>query len=335
MLQPEGSVHAKQINFPNRKRNLPSSPSASRRTRVARIAQQHAAELSIDSGPEATDHIIVRWLAGTPVSTPLSTGDVSIGNNTYDVDLAAGVTVTQAVNYYSQLAGVDFAQPDYIVSDGERQRAKRYVPQLPMGLDAISTPKPLGTSRPAAAGSSSPRSIPESPHDTDLAPNLVTGYNFVTNTTNTADANGHGTNVAGIIGAVGNNGIGMAGVDWNVEIMPLEFMDASGNGLLSNAISAINYAVAKGAKIINNSWGGGGYDAALASAIQNAQSHGVIFVAAAGNNGTDNDTTPEYPASYNYSNVVSVAATDQNNNLASFSDYGTTPSRSPLRASRS
>jgi subtilisin-like proprotein convertase family protein len=155
---------------------------------------------------------------------------------------------------------------------------------------------------------------------------LVTGYNFITGTTNTTDANGHGTNVAGIIGAVGNNGIGVAGLDWNVEIMPLVFLDSSGSGLLSNAVAAVNYAVAAGAKIINNSWGGGGYDAAMESAIQNAQAHGVIFVAAAGNNSSDNDTTPEYPASYTGSNVVSVEATDQNNNLASFSDYGTSVS---------
>ena len=160
--------------------------------------------------------------------------------------------------------------------------------------------------------------------DTDLAPNLVPGYNFITDTTNTTDDNGHGTIVAGEIGAVGNNGIGIAGIDWNVQIMPLEFLDANGNGYLSNAVLAINYAVSAGAKIINASWGGDAYDAAMASAIQNAQSHGVIFVAAAGNNGSNDNVTAEYPASYSFNNVVSVAATDQNNNIASFSDYGST-----------
>ncbi len=85
---------------------------------------------------------------------------------------------------------------------------------------------------------------------------------------------------------------------------------------------AVNYAVQAGAKIINNSWGGGAYDPAMASAIQNAQAHGVIVVAAAGNNASDNDTVPQYPASYSYNNVIAVAATDQNNNLAYFSDYG-------------
>ena len=93
---------------------------------------------------------------------------------------------------------------------------------------------------------------------------------------------------------------------------------------MSNAVKALNYAVAHGAKVVNNSYGGGGSDPAMAAAIDNARAHGVIFVAAAGNDGTNNDTSPVYPANYSANNVVTVAATDRNDRLASFSNYGRT-----------
>ena len=165
--------------------------------------------------------------------------------------------------------------------------------------------------------------------NSDLAPNTwhspttgQVGYNFVSNNTNPMDQNGHGSIVAGIIGGVGNNGVGVTGVDWSVKMMDLQFMDASGSGSTANAVLAINYAVANGAKILNLSWGGTGYDPSLAAAIANAQAHGVIVVTAAGNSSANNDTTGFYPADMPYNNVVSVAASDQNDNLASFSNYG-------------
>jgi subtilisin family serine protease len=274
---------------------------------------------AIDSGSYSSNDILVRWQNNAPVSTPLSTGYQALGNDTYDVKLAPGTTVSQAVAYYSKLAGVVFAQPDYTLSAAMVPN-DTYI-SYQWGLNAVGAETAWNYT---TGGSPITVAVIDTGvfADTDLAPNLIPGYNFVTDTTNTSDQNGHGTVVAGILGAVGNNKTGVAGIDWNVKIMPLTFMDASGSGYLSDAVSAINYAVANGAKIINASWGGGGYDAALAAAIQNAQAHGVIFVAAAGNNSSDNDTTPEYPASYSYSNVVSVAATDSNNNLASFSDFG-------------
>ena len=152
----------------------------------------------------------------------------------------------------------------------------------------------------------------------------IRGWDFVNNDNNPMDDNSHGTHVAGTIGAVGNNGIGVAGVAWNVQLMALKFLDSTGSGSTSNAIKALNYAVAKGATISNNSWGGSSFSSALDSAIASAGANGHIFVAAAGNNGTNNDTTPFYPASYNRNNVVVVAATDRNDNLASFSNYGAT-----------
>lgn len=150
------------------------------------------------------------------------------------------------------------------------------------------------------------------------------GWNFLNNDNDPMDYNGHGTHVAGTIGAVGNNGSGVAGVNWRVKIMPLRFLGATGSGSTADAISAINYAANNGARIINASWGGGPYSQALYDAINYARSNNVLFVAAAGNDGTNNDTTPSYPASYDLDNIISVAATDQNDALASFSNRGAT-----------
>ncbi len=154
--------------------------------------------------------------------------------------------------------------------------------------------------------------------------NDLIGWNYVNNTNNPMDNNGHGTNVSGILGATGNNGAGVAGVDWNVQIMPVKFLDANGYGSVSNFIQALNYAVAHGAKITNNSWEGAPYSTALYDAFLNAQQHGVISVAAAGNEGANNDYSPDYPASLSQrlNSVVAVAATTNTDQLAPFSNYG-------------
>ena len=149
----------------------------------------------------------------------------------------------------------------------------------------------------------------------------VRGWNFVSDNNNPMDDNGHGTHVAGTIGAVGNNGIGVSGIAWSVKVMALKFMDSTGAGMLSDAVAAIDYARVNGAKVINASWGGGGFSSALQTAITRFQNAGGIFVAAAGNESSNNATTASYPA--NYSGVISVAASTSSNTLASFSNYGT------------
>lgn len=162
------------------------------------------------------------------------------------------------------------------------------------------------------------------PHPGSLSgySNDLHGWNFYANTNSPQDDNFHGTHVSGTIGAVGNNGVGVAGVTWHVQIMPLKFLSSSGSGYTSDAVDAITYATAMGAKIMSNSWGGGAYSQSLKDAIDAANNAGILFVAAAGNNGANNDTVPFYPACYASSNIISVAATDANDNLASFSDYG-------------
>ena len=151
----------------------------------------------------------------------------------------------------------------------------------------------------------------------------IYGYDFVYGDSDPSDVYGHGTHVSGTIGAVGNDDFGIAGVNWNVKIMALKFLDDYGYGYTFDAIKAIEYAIAEGANLTNNSWGGGGYDQALADAIAAAGEAGQLFVAAAGNDyQNNNDIWPAYPASYELDNIISVAATDHNDNLAYFSNYG-------------
>lgn len=155
------------------------------------------------------------------------------------------------------------------------------------------------------------------------------GWNFVSGNNNPMDDYAwvyHGTHVAGIIGATGNNDRGVVGVCWNVSLMPLKIFNSSGNTDSVKIVQAIDYASANGARISNNSYAGPDYSITEYNAIQRAKSAGQLFVAAAGNyprfSPKNNDSTPVYPASYDIDNVVAVLATDHNDNLASFSHYG-------------
>ncbi len=148
------------------------------------------------------------------------------------------------------------------------------------------------------------------------------GWDFVNDDNNPMDDHGHGTHVAGTIGAASNNGIGITGINWSVGLMPVKFLNAQGSGSEAGAIAAVLYAAQNGADVLNNSWAGGDYSQALADAITVADGHGSLFVAAAGNDGSDNDEVPTYPASYDLPNVLSVAATDNSDHVAYFSNVG-------------
>jgi len=156
----------------------------------------------------------------------------------------------------------------------------------------------------------------------------VHGYDFANRDGNPMDDNGHGTHVAGTIAAVGNNSVGVTGVNWSSSIMCLKFLGADGSGYLSDAVAAINYATMMrtiygvNVRVDNNSWGGAGTSQALDNAIRASNDAGILFVAAAGNDKSNNDVSSHYPANAASPNVISVAACDRNDNLASFSNYG-------------
>ena len=157
----------------------------------------------------------------------------------------------------------------------------------------------------------------------------VHGWNFIDNNADVTDGFGHGTHVAGIIGAVGNNGVGVAGIAWQVSLMVLRVQNNLGAGSTSAVIGALNYATMMrrdhGINVVvtNNSWESyGGLSALMQEAIRAQGDAGITFVAAAGNHATDNDVIPRYPSTYDLPNVISVAALDPYGNLAGMSDYG-------------
>jgi subtilisin family serine protease len=154
----------------------------------------------------------------------------------------------------------------------------------------------------------------------DLAGNLVTGWSFLTGTSNTQDSggnSGHGTATSGTIAAVSNNNVGVAGVSWNNKVMPLQVLDSSGGGSVSNLANAITYAADHGARIVNASVGTQSASSALQSAVDYAWNKGTVVFAAAGNYAT---STPVYPAACN--NAVAVSATDPNGVFHASSSYG-------------
>ena len=157
--------------------------------------------------------------------------------------------------------------------------------------------------------------------------NDLNGFNGTDKIADPMDDNGHGTHCAGIIGAEGDNGEGIAGVNWHVKIMPLKFLGRGGMGTTEDAIEAINYAIDRkkhgvNLRVISASWGSTSKSKALEDTIRAAGDAGILFVAAAGNDGSNNDSRPHYPSNYDLPNVISVAALDRNDQLAGFSNYG-------------
>jgi subtilisin family serine protease len=172
-----------------------------------------------------------------------------------------------------------------------------------------------------------PDSVPEYSDDELGTFDDIHGFDADATIGDPMDDNGHGTHCAGIIGAEGDNDEGIAGINWKAQIMPLKFLGRGGFGTTKNAIEAINYAIDRkkhgvNLRVINASWGSTQYSRALEDAIRAAGNEGILFVAAAGNNSTDNDRRAHYPSNYNLPNVISVAALDRSDSLASFSNYG-------------
>ena len=269
--------------------------------------------------------------------------------------LPNGLTVDEALNRYSRNPNVEYAERDYIYRTTQQQVFPNDYTSLLWGLhntgqnsgvaDAdIDAPEAWNLRTDASEIIVGVIDTGIDYNHPDLAANMwvntgeipgngidddrngyiddVYGMNGINNSGNPWDDQYHGTHVAGTIGAVGNNGTGLAGVAWNAKLMALKFLSSSGSGSSSDAIKCIDYAIRMGAKVLNNSWGGGGYSQALYDAIMRARNAGVLFVAAAGNSNVNNDVANFYPASYQIDNVLSVAATDRLDNRSSFSNYG-------------
>lgn len=295
------------------------------------------------------------------------------------VQLAAGLSVPQALAQYRANPAVRYAEPDYHVSITGDPNDMYYQDGSLWGMYGDqSTPAADNGSQAAEAweagitGTASGASpvyvgVIDQGIDIshpDLAPNIwnnpfdkpgdnidndgngyvddVHGWDFYHNDNSVYDPgyDQHGTHVAGTIGAVGNNGTGVTGVDWNVKLIATKFLGPDG-GYISDAISALDYytdlKTRHGMNIVavNNSWGGGGYSQAMQDAIDSAARAGILFIAAAGNGGgdnigDDNDADPAYPSSYDttadvgFDSVIGVAAIAYNGNLATFSNYGAT-----------
>lgn len=148
------------------------------------------------------------------------------------------------------------------------------------------------------------------------------GWDFVNNDNDPFDDHAHGTHCAGVIGARGDDGVGVVGVNWNVSIVGIKFLSGSGSGTLEDAVKAIEYGTTIGTTLTSNSWGGGGYSPTMFDAIKSAHEKGILFVAAAGNDSNNNDSRPSYPATYDVGNVISVAASDNKDQMAYFSNSG-------------
>jgi len=267
-------------------------------------------------------------------------------------NLPPGMTVDRAIRLARTIPGVVSIEPDYVRTVSREPNDSIYYNQYAAAKMSLPQAWDLTIGSPAVTIAVIDSGIQL--NHPDLQPNIlvntgeipgdgidndsngfvddVTGWDFVgpdldspVHDKDPTDFLGHGTKVAGVIGAVGNNALGIAGVCWQVRILPLKIgSDSPTLNELSSVgeVEAIDYAVLMGAKIINASFGGTDYAHAELEAIQRAQEAGVLFVAAAGNASRNTDTSPEYPASYNLANIISVAASDANDNLAGYSNYG-------------
>ncbi|MBN2298953.1 MAG: S8 family serine peptidase [Deltaproteobacteria bacterium] len=233
----------------------------------------------------------------------------------------------EAINSLADMEGIEYAEPNYVI---EAESIPEDWPYLETEWEDIDLAGAWDLIETSGAGELVVVAVIDSGVDLDhpdLVDILIDGHDFANNDSTPEDDTGHGTRVTGILAAMGNNGIGVAGIAWNVEIavMPLKFMkmnDGKTTGSLSDAVDAIYYAVDHGADIINASWGFDTYSYSLGEAIKYAQRKGVLFIASAGNSSQDNDAHAHYPSNYKYDNVIAVAAMNRYGDLASFSNYG-------------
>jgi len=257
--------------------------------------------------------------------------------NGFEIKLDSDIEINEAIDRLSKMPEVSYAEPNYyynLLSDLEPSN----LPNDPgydslWGMDKISAP---GAWNETTGSEDVVIAVVDTGIDythEDLTDNMwedengYHGYNAVNDSYYPMDGHGHGTHVAGTIGAVGDNEVGVVGVNWNVSLMALKMFDDSGSATTTQAIECLEFVLEmkrEGENIVatSNSWGGGAYSQLLRDIIEEHRDEGISFVAAAGNDGENNDLNPIYPSSYSLTNIISVAATDQSDELASFSNYG-------------
>jgi subtilisin family serine protease len=309
----------------------------------------------------ARDRILVKFRHGMSVSAKTSVhasmGARSLKQYTAVRDLEAvaipaSLDIRAALRSYRRRAEVEYAEPDYTVHLSSTPND----PLFPQMWNLLNTGQNGGTPGDDVGATlawslstgnhnvviatidtgidyTHPDLIPNLFHDTSVCNGIDDGTNgcygisTVSYTSSPFDDNGHGTHVSGIIGAAGNNNLGVVGINWNVQLLSCKFLDSTGSGQTSDAISCLDYVLQmknNGYNIVatNNSWGGVEYSQALNDAIEAQEQAGILFIVAAGNEFSNNDVVSAYPANTALPNVISVAATTRTDALAVFSNAG-------------
>lgn len=299
------------------------------------LAQNPNIQQSAAASNFATTHILVQFKPGTAPADSANLYNKHTLPGLTKVFVPANETVQDVIARMKAHADVVFAEPDYhahtLVVPNDRDYS--YLWSMPAANAELAWNVTTGSSSVKVCVIDTGVYY----NHTDLAANVhTTGWNAVTNVSDALDTDnpGHGTHCAGILGAVGNNGLGVVGVNWNVSIVPCKFM-VNGSGQYSNAIACWYYCHSHGADIMSNSWGGNYYSDAMLAAIEDLGSKGALFVVAAGNNAGNNDlgpgsTSTSYPAAFNSSSLIAVASlgqsmetsTGQPDALSSYSNYG-------------
>jgi len=326
------------------------------------VANELLVKFKAGTSSSAKDSAL-KHVSGTVAEKILTHAMKHAGNKDGILLIKTPKDVTNAVGLLKKLGSVEYAEPNYVYTIDAIANDTYYANSSLWGMySASTTPTNQYGCGAAAAWSAvhtgsadiyvgiidegymlthedlaanvglNPGEIPNNGIDDDMNGYIddVYGWDFTKNSGTIFDpkSDAHGTHVAGTIGAVGNNGKGVAGVCWNIRLLSGKFLGKRG-GTTANAVKAVDYFTGlknAGVNIVatNNSWGGGGYSQSLYDAIARANNAGILFIAASGNEGSNLDVKPSYPASYTNSNIISVASITSSGGLSSFSNYGKT-----------